>query len=57
MKAVQMPDEARGSQTFARPSHRLKSPTTLTRSALGAHTAKWRPATPSIVTACDPSFS
>ena len=30
-----------------RPSQRLKSPTTLTRSALGAHTAKRVPSTPS----------
>ena len=57
MNAAQMPDDPTGSQTLVRPSHWLKSPTTLTRSAFGAHTAKCSPATPSMVTACDPSFS
>ena len=39
-----------------RPSQALKSPTTLTRRAFGAHTAKLTPATPSITRTCAPSF-
>ena len=42
---------------WTRPSHRLKSPTTLTRSALGAHTAKWTPAIIPQCIGCAPSFS
>ena len=39
----------------ARPSHRQNGPTTLTRTASGAQTAKRTPATPSIVVAWAPS--
>ena len=35
----QMPDEPRLCMTWAPPSQRLNGPTTLTRSAFGAHTA------------------
>src|SRR5262245_37502320 len=42
---------------WQRPSQSLKSPTTLTRCALGAHTAKLVPATPSTARNCEPSFS
>ena len=42
---------------WTRPSHRLKSPTTLTRSALGAHTAKCTPAIIPQCIGCAPSFS
>ena len=41
----------------ARPSQPLKSPTTLTRCALGAQTAKCTPAAPPIVIGCAPSLS
>ena len=40
-----------------RPFQRLKSPTTLTRSAFGAHTAKCTPTAPFNVMMCEPSFS
>ena len=40
MKISQTPDAPRGRIGWRRPSHWLKSPMTLTRSALGAHTAK-----------------
>ena len=40
-----------------RPSHRLKSPTTLTRRAFGAQTTKATPCTPSISIGCAPSLS
>ena len=40
-----------------RPSQLLKSPTTLTRCAFGAQTAKLVPGTPSMVRSCAPSLS
>src|SRR5690242_15766603 len=40
IKISQMPLAARLRMGFTRPSHELKSPTTLTRRAFGAHTAK-----------------
>jgi len=42
---------------WRRPSQALKPPTTDTRRALGAQTAKRVPATPSTVTGCAPSHS
>ena len=44
MKSSQMPEEPRERMGWTRPSQRLKSPTTLTRRALGAQTAKCTPA-------------
>ena len=43
MNSSQMPELPRWRIGCARPSQRLKSPITLTRSALGAHTAKTTP--------------
>ena len=42
---------------WRRPSQLLKAPTTLTRRALGAHTANSTPATPSRTAGWAPSFS
>jgi hypothetical protein len=42
---------------WRRPSQLLNWPTTLTRLALGAHTANSTPATPSRATGWAPSFS
>ena len=54
----QMPDDAIRFCIACRwPSQLLKSPTTLTASALGAQTAKFTPATPSATCSCAPSFS
>ena len=41
---------------WMRPSHPLNCPTTLTRCALGAHTANAVPSTPSCTIGCAPSF-
>ena len=49
MKISQMPASMRLRIGWRRPSQSLKSPTTLTRRAFGAHTAKATPSTPSIV--------
>ena len=57
MNSSQMPDGTRLCIWCTRPSQPLKSPTTLTLSALGAQTAKFTPATPSIAWSCAPSFS
>jgi hypothetical protein len=42
---------------FSVPSHSLKSPITLTRTAFGAHTANCVPSAPSRIIGCAPSFS
>ena len=57
MKISQTPDAPSSRIGWKRPSQLLKSPTTLTRWAFGAHTAKLAPGTPSIVRNCAPSFS
>ena len=56
-KSSQMPDGKRRRMGWRRASHALKSPITATRSALGAHTAKRTPCTPSTVTTLAPSAS
>jgi hypothetical protein len=50
MNSSQMPDAPRVCMACRRPSQRLNGPTTLTRSAFGAHTAKRVPSSPSRVT-------
>ena len=57
MKISQTPHSARRRIGWRRPSQPLKSPTTLTRIAFGAHTVKPTPATPCIDIGCAPSFS
>ena len=57
MKISQTPDGTSLRIGCTRPSQRLKSPMTLTRCALGAHTAKCTPVTPPTVITCEPSFS
>ena len=52
----QLPEPAEFRIGIRRPSHPLKSPTTLTRCAFGAHTAKATPSTPSWTTGCAPSL-
>ena len=52
-----MPAGKRRRIGWRRASQELKSPTTATRSALGAHTAKRTPSTPSTVTMLAPSDS
>src|SRR5437879_5404860 len=47
----------RDRRMWTRPSHSLKSPTTLTPAAFGAHTAKLTPRTPLFTRACAPSCS
>ena len=47
MKISQMPVSTRLRMGWRRPSQSLKSPTTETRCALGAQTAKCTPSTPS----------
>jgi len=56
-KISQMPPGTSSRIGVTRPSHPLKSPTTLTRSAFGAQTAKCTPRVPPNVMQCDPSFS
>ena len=51
-----MPDGIILRIAWTRPSQWLKSPTTDTRWALGAQTAKWVPATPPSSIMCAPSF-
>src|SRR6266508_3171226 len=53
----QTPEEPSTRIGFRRPSQRLKSPTTRTARALGAHTAKAVPATPSSTVGWAPSRS
>ena len=52
-----MPDAPSERIGCRRPSHELKSPTTETERADGAHTAKATPVAPSISATCAPSFS
>ena len=55
MNSSQTPPSWRRRMGLRRPSQLLKSPTTETRWALGAQTAKRTPATPSIVIGWAPS--
>ena len=57
MKISHTPDAPSDRIAWQRPSHWLKSPTTLTRLAAGAQTAKPVPATPSRVRKWAPSLS
>ena len=57
MKSSQMPFMAYCCMGWQRPSQWLKGPTTLTRRALGAQTAKVTPGTPSTTRGCAPSRS
>jgi hypothetical protein len=57
MNSSQIPDAPSERIGCRRPSHELKSPTTETERALGAHTAKATPVTPSSSIRCAPSFS
>jgi hypothetical protein len=57
MNSSQMPFGTSRRIGWARPCHWLKSPTTLTRSALGAHTAKYVPVADPIFSACEPRRS
>ena len=57
MKISQMPAGTSSRIGCTRPSHPLKSPTRLTRSALGAHTAKCTPVVEPTAIRCAPSFS
>ena len=57
MKISQTPVSTRLRIVWRRPSQPLKSPTTETRRAFGAHTAKCTPAAPSCSIACAPSRS
>jgi hypothetical protein len=57
MNISQIPDGISRRIGLTRPSHRLKSPTTLTRCAFGAHTEKCTPVTPPMVMRCEPRRS
>ena len=57
MKISQTPEEPSERMAWNRPSHWLKSPTTLTRWAVGAQTAKLAPGTPLIVRKWEPNLS
>jgi len=52
-----MPDSSFGRRTAAAGSQSLKSPITETRSASGAHTAKYAPSRPLTLMRWAPSFS
>ena len=56
MNSSQIPDAPRVCMACRRPSQRLNGPTTLTRPAFGAHTAKRVPSSPSRVAGCAPSL-
>ena len=57
MKISQMPFGTSSRIGYTRPSHPLKSPMRLTRSAFGAHRAKCTPVVEPTATRCAPSFS
>ena len=57
MKISQTPAGTSSRIGCTRPSQPLKSPTTLTRSAFGAHTAKCTPVVDPTRMRCAPSFS
>ena len=57
MNSSQMPCAGCQRIGWTRPSQLLKLPTTLTRRALGAQTAKCTPRTPLTSAMCAPSFS
>ena len=57
IKPSHTPVAPRDARAFDRGVHPLKSPTTLTSLALGAHTAKWMPRCPSTSARCAPIFS
>ena len=57
MNRAQMPDLGCLTMGWASPFQLLKSPTTETRSAWGAHTANLTPASPFSSTRCAPSMA
>ena len=57
MKISQMPVSRRSRMEWRRPSQALKSPTTETRRAFGAQTAKCTPSAPSWWMRCAPILS